>query len=249
VLATAGLCLCACVSPKYKRADKNTPPFQPINVNFPPSALTASLYAEISYGAPGSWKREAFWDEYVVTLHNDGNQAMNIAIATLSDFAGATRPAGADPWKLERESKTLEKRYRDEGVSFARMAAPRVLATTAEPTVAAGVGIGSSGVAAAATVTAVAIPIYGATVLGINLHNRAAIKKEFDRRRLSLPLTLGAGESRTGSLFFPMTPNPQALTLGWSSSAGDENTALDLHFLEGLHVEPNPKDSAAPAAP
>jgi hypothetical protein len=245
VLATAGLCLCACLSPKYKRAAKNTPPLQPINVNFPPSALNASLYAEISYGAPGSWKREAFWDEYVVTLHNDSDHALNVSSATLSDYAGAARPAGTDPWKLERESKTLEKRYKEAGISFARMAGPRVLATTSGPTVVAGVGIGSSGAAAAAAVTAVAIPVYGATILGINLHNRAAIKKEFERRRLSLPLTLGAGESRTDSFFFPMTPNPQALTLGWSSGASVENVALDLHFLEGLHVSPK-SDSSAP---
>jgi hypothetical protein len=74
------------------------------------------------------------------------------------------------------------------------------------------------------------------TVLEINRHNKKAIKKEFDRRRLPLPLTLRPGESRTGSLFFPMIPNPQALTLRWMGTAGDGETALDLHFLEGLHV-------------
>ncbi len=32
-----------------------------------------------------------------------------------------------------------------------------------------------------------------------------------------------------------MIPNPQALTLRWTGTA-DGETALDLHFLEGLHV-------------
>ncbi len=237
----------ACLSPKYKRAEKNTPPIQPLNVKFPASVLDASLYAEISFGAPGSWKREAYWDEYVVTLHNDSDHPINVSAATLSDYAGVARPPGTDPWKLERESKTLEKRYRDNGVAFARMAAPRVIATTAEPTVAAGI-VGSSGAAVAATVTAVAIPVYGATILGINMHNRSAIKKEFDRRRLSLPLAIGPGESRTGSLFFPMTPNPQALALEWSSSASNDVTMLDLHFLEGLHVKRGPELQRPPPA-
>ena len=112
---------------------------------------------EISFGAPGSWKREAFWDEYVVSLRNDSDQPIELSSATLSDYAGVARAPGSDPWKLERESKTLEKRYRDAGVAFARMAAPRVIATTAEPTVAAGV-VGSGGAATAAAVTqAVAI--------------------------------------------------------------------------------------------
>jgi hypothetical protein len=237
VLAAMSICpLAACVSPKYKRADKNAAAPVPLNVRFPSSALEASLYTEISDGGPGSWKREAFWDEYVVTVHNPGDQALNVTSVALTDYEGVPRPAGSDPWALEKESKSLERRYRDAGVAFARMAAPRAIATTAEPGVVASAGIGSTGAAAAATATAVAIPVYGMTVLGINMHNKKAIKKEFDRRRLPLSLTVGPGETRTGSLFFPMIPNPQALTLHWTGTAGDSETALDLHFLEGLHV-------------
>jgi len=233
----AVLCLMsACVSPKYKHSSKNTPPIQPLNVKFPSSTLDSSLYSEISDGGPGSWKREAFWDEYIVIMHNEGGQALNIASATLVDNTGAARPAGSDPWVLERESKTLEKRYRDAGIAFSRMAAPRVIASAAEPTVVANAGVGTAGAATAATVTAVAIPIYGATVLGINMHNKAAIKKEFNRRRVPLPLTLGPGEMRAGSFFFPTVPDPQALTVRWTGSAGDGETTLDLHFLQGLHV-------------
>jgi hypothetical protein len=237
VLAAMSICLLAgCVSSKYKRADKNAAPPVPLNMNFPSSALEASLYTEISDGGPGSWKREAFWDEYVVTVHNDGDQPSNVTSVMLTDYEGVPMPAGSDPWALEKESKTMERRYRDAGVAFARMAAPRVLAATAEPGIVASAGIGSTGAAAAATATAVAIPAYGLTVLGINMHNKKAIKKEFNRRRLPLPLTVGPGETRTGSLFFPMIPNPQALILRWTGTAGDGETALDLHFLEGLHV-------------
>jgi hypothetical protein len=242
LLFAGGLCLVtACVSPKYQRAVKSTPPIQPLNVKFPPSTLDSSLYSEISDGGPGSWKREAFWDEYVMIMHNNGEQALNIASATLMDYAGQVRPAGSDPWALERESKTLEKRYKDAGIAFSRMAAPRVIASAAEPTVAASAGIGAAGAATAATLTAVALPVYGATVFGINMHNKAAIKKEFNRRRVPLPLTLGPGETRTGSFFFPMVPNPQALTVRWTSSAGDGETTLELHFLQGLHVTGDPR--------
>jgi len=242
LLIAVVLCLVtACVSPKYKRAAKGAPPVQPLNVKFPPSTLDISLYAEISDGAAGSWKREAFWDEYVVIMHNDGDQSLDVVAATLTDPAGAARPAGSDPWALERESKTLEQRYRDGGIAFARIAAPRVIVTAAEPAVAASAGVGATGAAAAAAVTAVALPLYGATVFGINMHNKAAIKKEFNRRRLPLPLTLSPGETRSGSLFFAMVPNPQALTVRWTSSAGDVETTLELHFLQGLHVTGDPR--------
>lgn len=243
VLLLAAACLClvtACVSPKYKRADKNTPPVLPLNVKFPSSTLDTSLYTEIGDGGPGSWKREAFWDEYTVIMHNEGDQALIIAAATLMDYAGAVRPAGTDPWALERESKTLEKRNHDAGIDFARMAAPRVIATAAEPGTVAVAGIGATGAVAVATAAAVAIPVYGVTIFSINMHNKASIKNEFNRRRVPLPLTLAPGETRIGSFFFPMVPNPQALTLRWASSAGDGETALDLYFLEGLHVAVTP---------
>jgi hypothetical protein len=231
----------ACVSPKYQRSDKSTPPVQPINVKFPTSTLDSSVYTEISDGGPGSWKRESFWDEYVVIMRNQGDQALNIASATLVDYAGAARSAGSDPWALERESKTLERRYQDAGITFSRMAAPRVIASAAEPTVVASAGIGAAGAATAATLTAVALPVYGVTVFGINMHNKAAIKKEFNRRRVALPLTLGPGETRTGSFFFPMVPNPQSLTVRWTGGAGDGETTLGLHFLQGLHVSGDPR--------
>lgn len=242
LLLAAAVCLVTgCLSPKYKRADKNTPPLQPLNVKFPASTLESSLYGEISDGSPGSWKREAYWDEYVVIMHNEGDRALNVVSATLTDYAGAARPAGGDPWALERESKSLEKRYEDAGIAFARVAAPRVIASAAEPAVTASAGVGATGAAAAATATAVALPVYGATVLGINMHNKAAIKKEFNRRRVQLPMTLAPGETRAGSFFFPMVPNPQSLTVRWTSTAGHGETTLGLHFLDGLHVSAGPR--------
>lgn len=181
----AALCLLTgCVSPKYRRADKSTLPVKALNVQFPSSTLDGSLYTVISDRGPGSWKRDAFWDEYVVVMHNQGDQALKIASATLVDHDGAMRSAGSDPWALERESKTLEQRYRDAGVAFSRMAGPRIIVGAAEPTVVASAGVGAVGAATAATLTAVALPVYGATVLGINMHNKAIIKKEFNRRRV-----------------------------------------------------------------
>jgi len=237
-LVALGLCLSsACVSSKYKRADKRIPPAKALNVKFPPAILDASLYTEISDGAPGSWKREAYWDEYVVTIHNAGDQPLEITSTTLTDYNEAPHRAGDNPWALERESKTLGKRYQDAGIAFARVAAPRVIVSAAEPGVVASAGVGSAGAAAASTITAVALPIYGATVFGINIHNKKEITKEFNRRRLPLPLPLAAGETRTGSFFFPTIPNPHALTLHWSNGSGEGDSALGLDFLEGLHVK------------
>jgi len=233
--------LVSCTSPKYKSASKNTPPARELAVAFPPAQVATTLNTVIIFSGPGSWKREAFWDEYVVTIRNNGGEPLQVTSATLVDYAGAARLAGDDPWVLERDSKSLERRYKDAGMAFVRIAAPRVLVAAAEPPVVAAAGIGAAGATATATATAVALPVYGLTILGINIHNKAAIKAEFNRRRLPLPLSLAAGESRTGSLFFPMIPNPRSLAVEWSKESGKEDSVLALDFLHGLHM----KDSAA----
>jgi hypothetical protein len=240
-VALTGIAACllvGCLSPKYKPAGKNTLPAHPLNIAFPAAPpLNATLNTLIAFGGPGSWKREAFWDEYVVTLRNEGDQPLQVDSIMLADYADVSHPPGDDPWALERQSRDLEKKYRDAGLAFARIAAPRVLAATAEPAVLTGAGVGSAGAAAAAATTAVALPVYGLTVLGINSHKKAAIKAEFTRRRLPLPLRLGPGETRSGSLFFPMVPNPRSLSVHWSNESDRGDSSLALDVLRGLHMK------------
>lgn len=238
---------CGCVATKYKLAKKNTPPVQPVNIAFPTSApLQATLAALISYGGPGSWKREALWDEYVVTLENHGERPLTIDSATLADSTGTPYAAGTDPWALEKQSKKLEKQYRDRGEAFIRAAGPGVLIVGAgAATVSAAAGSApfiSAGVVGAALATVVVLPVYYATVLGINHHNKKAVLAEFNRRRLPLPLTLAPGETRTGSLFYPMLRSPSSLALYWTNESGSTTAVLPLEFLHALHVPTAPVD-------
>jgi len=66
---------------------------------------------------------------------------------------------------------------------------------------------------------------------------------EFKQRRLALPLTLAPGEARVGSFFFPMVPNPRALSLHWSTGPSTGDLTLPLESVHGLHVQ-----APAPAA-
>jgi hypothetical protein len=245
---TALLCgQLGCVANKYKLARKNTPPVQPLTVTFAPSPpLQASLVALVSYGGPGSWKRAALWDEYVVTLENRGDRPLIIASAALTDATGTPYAASSDLWALEKQSKKLEKEYRDRGEAFLRTAGSGVLivgvaAGAASATAAAGsVAFISPAAAGAFAATVIVLPVYYLSVAGINHHNKKAIVAEFNRRRLPLPLTLAPGESRTGSLFFPMVRSPGLLSLSWSNDTAGNTTTLPLEFLKLLHVPPAP---------
>lgn len=242
-------CQTGCLATKYKLAKKDTPPLQHLDLAFPLSPpLHATLAALISYGGPGSWKRQALWDEYIVTLENHGERALVIDTAVLVDSAGTAYASGKEPWGLEKQSKVLEKQYRDRGEAFMRAAAPGALIVgMGAATVSAAAGSSvfvSAGVVGAAAATVVVLPVYYLSVLGINHHNKKAVMREFDRRRLQLPLTLAPGETRTGSLFFPMVRNPGSLELLWAGEQGSQTAVLPLGFLQGLHVPPAPADQA-----
>ncbi len=189
------------------------------------------LNSVITYNGPGSWKRDAFWDEYVVTLHNPGSQPLAISTAALTDYAGTARPAGAKPWTLENESKSLEQKYKETGLAFVRYTAPAVLIFGA------GAGAAFAGGIMTSAATVVALPLYYLAVISINQSNRNAMEREFNRRRIELPLTLAPGETRTGSFFFPMVPNPRSLGLHWSDGKDRGDSALPLDFLHGLHLK------------
>jgi hypothetical protein len=241
---------CGCVASKYKLAKKGTPSVQPINIAFPPSLpLQATLIALISYGGPGSWKREALWDEYVVTLENHGERPLAIDSATLTDSAAMRFTAGGDPWLLEKQSKRLEKQYRDRGEAFVRAAGPGVLivgvgAATVSAT-AGGAAFIAPAVAGAAVAAIVVLPVYYGSVLLINHHNKKAVMTEFIHRRLPLPLTLAPGETRTGSLFYPMVRSPSSLAIHGSNETGSATAELPLEFLHALHVPAAPVDHAS----
>lgn len=249
IVAVVLCCQGGCIATKYKLAKKNTPPVQVLDIAFPSSTpLQPSLAALIIYGGPGSWKREALWDEYVVTIQNSGKLAVSIDTTTLTDSYGNDVAAGVDPWALEKQSKILEKQYRTSGVTFVRTAGPAVLIVGAGATAAAATTASvfvSAAAAGAAVAGIIILPVYYVSVWGINHHNKKAVMTEFTRRRLPLPLTLAPGETRTGSMFFAMVRDPHSLNLHWSSETGTGQATLPLDFLHGLHVPAAPVDQAS----
>ncbi len=232
----ACLLLTGCVSEGFLEAKKDTPPPQLLNMPFGPSRLEAALNTVITYNGPGSWKRDAFWDEYVVTVHNPGSQVLTMGAVDLTDYSGTIRTSGDNPWALEKESKTLEQKYHAAGIAFVRYTAPGVLIVGTGTAAILATGIFSAGAGVAAAATVVALPVYYVGVVMINHYNKVAMEKEFSRRRLVLPLALSPGETRTGSFFFPMVPSPRSLSLRWSDGSGPGDAVLALDSLHNLHL-------------
>lgn len=226
-----------CVTNGYRGARKDTPASVPLGAEFDPGRLEASLVTLVTYNGPGSWKRDATWDEYVVTVRNLGATALTISGAALTDGHGAVRQAGTAPWALEKESRKLEKDYRKAGVAFVRHTAPGILIAGTGAAAVASAGVMSAAAGTAAAATLVLLPVYYASVLTINHRNKRSMERVFQERRLQTPLRLEPGESRSGSLFFPMVPSPGSLSLEWSDASSKGDATLGLGFLSDLHVK------------
>ncbi len=244
IIALALTCaLTACVtSKKYRLAKADTPAAQPMNLKVAVAPIELTLATLIVFKGPGSWKREARWDEYVVVVLNSGEQPVVVDSAELIDLQGQVRTPGDDPWKLEKLSRSNWDKYGKtglhvvEGVGAAALYAGAVASVTYGSIM--GVGASSAGGVAALSV----IPIIGlvdvSAVVVMNHKNKASVLHEFQRRRLALPHSVAPGESVTGSFFFPMTPGPQRLILRGHNGELPLVVVLELGPLSGLHLQP-----------
>ena len=144
--------------------------------------------------------------EYVVTVENHGEQARSIDSAALADPAGTQYVPGSNPWALEKQSKKLEKQYRDHGQAFIRAAGPGVLITgVGAAAAAATAGGGWAIVSPASARAAVAVVVVCPCTICPSLESittAPAVMTEFKRQATTADIA--PGESHTGSLFFPM---------------------------------------------
>jgi len=239
VLLTAVLLLPGCVSSKYQAASAlgDQPQRMDLDLGGGPG-LKTRLDTVIIYQGPGSWKKSAYWDEFLVTIVNESEESITLTSASLVDYASASMPAGTDPWLLEKASQVQRDRYTRAGVNFAL----NTLGYAAFTYGAVGTGVlvgaaasGWGGVTAGAVVGLAAMPVTAIVIYANNQRHGHAIEREFNRRRVALPLTLPAGQEHTGSLFFPMTVSPQALRLGWVRGTNSSVSLLPLPMLAGMY--------------
>lgn len=245
-LLALGLAQTGCVtSKKYRMAKEDTPPARPLGwtVAVPPAELT--LATLIVFKGPGSWKREARWDEYVVVITNKGAEPLVIEAATLIDLLGQPQIPGVDPWQVEKLSYTNWDKYGKNGLKLLAGAGAVAIYVGYAYGVAMTGFMGGATASAGAVALVNIIPVVAlvdvTAVAFMNHSNKKKVVAEFDRRRLKLPLTIAPGQSVSGSFFFPMTPGPQRLILKGKAGADPLELVLDLKPLAGLHLTPAEK--------
>jgi hypothetical protein len=248
-LCAAALALCGCVTRGYKFAPKNTPAPVALHLDGAQPPVEAAVHNVIVYHGPGSWKREAYWDEYVVSVANCGPTPITIDAAILFDQQGAPVETGIDPWALDRLSKKWWETNgaRQTGTYFVLGVGTAAGAGVAMASAYSGLWGASVSAGAIGAAAAVTLPFVAVGTVVANIHSKHKVEAEFTRRRLVLPLTLTPGQTVQGSLFFRITPGPQRLALHGRAADQPCDVTIPLTPLAGLHFAPPP--GAAPRSP
>lgn len=241
VLSVALIVAPGCVTTNLQKAETDTPPAMALNLpGNPGHPLQVQLDTVIVFDGPGSWKRRAYWDEYVLSFANTGPSRVVLLDAQLVDAHDLKLRPGAD-WKdLERQSADW----------FKRNATVENVALGAGLT-AAGAAFGAStfvgylaalGGAAPVLGLAIGVMVVSGGVLYLMARpledSEKEIAAEFDRRRLGFPVVVRPNETTQGSVFFRITPSPQRLILGCEIDGSFTPVTIDLPALSHLHRKP-----------
>lgn len=218
-----------CASGRYIE-NRSTPP-PDAGISSKDSNLEVTLNYVILPNGPGSWVKDARWDEYFITLRNLSNRPVTIEKVSLIDPRGVYIKSGLNPGQLTSESEMLAEGYKDLGMTVAIEAGGAAL------WLASGAAVGAMG--AGALVLGPALLLAGP---GYLLYSRYAktkdlenIAKEFQRREIS-NLTLAGNATTQGSKFFPIVPNPRDLVVDYRMGSEIKTLDLSLEKLKGLHV-------------
>jgi hypothetical protein len=225
-----------------------------------PEATTLEVNQLIFRNAGGSWLKNANWDEYVLTVKNDSQDALEIQSFYLySDKLPAPVQSSTSREQLDARSHTVLKNVGI--VAGVGIVAPSAMIVGAIGT-SGGLLSASSGAAAVAAVGIVAIPVglIGGTAYIINRHrqdkkDRVLIDRQLHDRGYGVPLQVSAQTQVTKSAFFPITPAPTRLLLNYSTHGEVREISLELPELAGLHLKAQPPKApqsvrtSIPAAP
>ena len=226
---------------------------QPLEITQPLTTATdrhisARLYWVIVRDGPGTWAKNADWDEYLISVVNDTGEEIQIIDVTIVDSLGTRLATNSIRKQLVKESKETIKRYKSSnlkvmaGFGSGTLAATGGAVTVGVPLAAFGVGaaVGGGaafGVALAATGGALLLGpvlIVGAMVRG---NNNNKVAQEIERRHTILPVDLISEKPLFMDIFFPLAPSPSQLEVSYLVAGAKETLVVNTaKALNGLHL-------------
>jgi len=213
--------------------------------------VTAILDWVIVRDGPGTWAKNADWDEYLLRVSNLSDQPIQVTRVIVVDSLDTRIESHPKRKQLVKGSKQTTRRYKDSGIKVkAGRGAGTMLVAGAAVTVigvaaASAVATGAALSGAAAGATSAGAAVGGLLLLGPALAvggivrgvRNSAVSKQIEQRQTVLPLELSAGEELPLNVFFPLAPSPGMVELSYTDATGQHSLIIDTSTaLNGLHI-------------
>jgi hypothetical protein len=204
------------------------------------SRIAIALDAVVVRNAPGSWAKDAVWDEYRFRISSTSGDKLRVTRITVVDALDQPVEPHASRSRLIDGTRDVAQRYEASGKLArspsdgtwmfvggvaATSAAAGMLTAAAMPTTGflAGSAASIAGMAVATYVAAGALA--GAGV--IKLVNNTQVQSEIERRHTPVPAAIG-GSASTVVVFFPIVPLPSAVEISYVDGAAENLVRLPL---------------------
>jgi len=212
--------------------------------------IRASLNWVILRNGVGSWAKNADWDEYLISIRNQTDTALQIKDIHVIDSLGRQLASNSDRKQLVIGSRETIELYRHNDIEIradqasgamitagvaAGYIASEALALGIEAALLGGTAAtGATVVAASMALILVPVLIVGGIVQGIN-NNKVADEIIF--RHTPMPAELAANETLQLDLFFPLAPSPRQIDIAYIGPQGEKVISIDTtEVLQGLHI-------------
>jgi len=213
--------------------------------------ISATLCWVIVRDGPGTWAKNADWDEYLIKVANDSGEEIQIIDVAVVDSLGTRVACNSNRKQLVKESEKTIKRYKNSklkvkagmgtGTMIATGTAVAVGGTTAFITTfpavmfstSAAAGLGSLALLSGGLLVGPALVIGGI----VRANNNHKVEQEIERRHTCLPATVKKEEPFNMNIFFPLAPSPSQLEVIYTVVSGKETLVVDTgKALIGLHL-------------
>ncbi len=215
--------------------------------------VTATLDWVIVRDGPGTWAKNADWDEYLMKVRNASDQPIQVVSVTVVDSLDRRIEAQPGRKQLVKASKQTSRTYKKSGIKVkaGRGAATMLVAGAAVTAVGVGAASvwayggawGAAGGAAATAASGLLLLGPAVAVGGIARGvNNSAVNKQIEQRQTTLPLGVPAGGEVALDVFFPLAPSPGMVEVVYTDAHGENSLFIDTSAaLHGLHI-PSPTD-------
>ena len=207
-----------------------------------PDGLTATVHTVLVRNGPGSWVRDADWDEYILTVKNSSRSAMKIEFLRLySPYLPASQQSSLVVKQLEEQSRNTLHNVRDVTVvaGSGALAAGTTVATTA--------GAGYIGATMVVPVAILTLPFLQYSIdqtverRHLEHEDRSLIELTILERGMHLPIEIPPDSEATRSAFFPLTPAPNRLVIDYRVDGDRRSLEVPLTALAQLHLSRTPQ--------